>query len=42
MSGDYPTVHLDNSQNNVIRPGTIAACGDRDAFFVGFGWDDLS
>jgi photosystem II stability/assembly factor-like uncharacterized protein len=38
---DYPTVHLDNSRNLVIRPGTITVHGDRDAFFVGFGGADL-
>jgi len=41
MSGDYPTVHLDNSRNLVIRPGTITVHGDQDAFFMGFGVDDL-
>jgi photosystem II stability/assembly factor-like uncharacterized protein len=37
----YPTIHLDNSRNLVIRPGTITVHGDQDAFFMGFGFDDL-
>jgi photosystem II stability/assembly factor-like uncharacterized protein len=37
----YPTIHLDNSRNLVIRPGTITVHGDQDAFFMGFGVDDL-
>ncbi len=41
MSPDYPTIHLNNSRNLVIRPGTITVHGDQDAFFMGYGWDDL-
>jgi photosystem II stability/assembly factor-like uncharacterized protein len=36
MSPDYPTIHLDNSQNIGMRPEPFTVRGDQDAFFTGW------
>lgn len=41
FSGDYPTIHLDNSANIGAQPGPFTVSGDKSAFFVGWYPDQL-